>query len=290
MLAAPLAGVATLDMVAVDHAQAQQQTVLPVQQDAAASDADYNNGKDFTRPETLFQLRYRYQTSPGTSAANGTTRTVTADVVTLRSDFVYQLDPSWKVAFRGDLPLTATNPFSPDNPSGDYVYGLGDADFQAALVDTIDSRWAAGAGLRIIAPTGADNITSGKWQMMPIIGARTMLPEIGAGSYFSGTVWYDMSFAGDPTRKHISNLRLDPTFNVALPDHWFFTLYPSPDIRINYGDPIIGQTGRLFLPFDFSVGHSFSNGLTLSLEVGVPIVNDYPVYDFKTITYFNMKF
>src|SRR5215469_13018631 len=50
----------------------------------------------------------------------------------------------------------------------------------------------AGGGLRIIAPTGPDNITSGKWQMMPIVGARTMLPELSAGSYFQGVVRYDL--------------------------------------------------------------------------------------------------
>ena len=43
-------------------------------------------------------------------------------------------------------------------------------------------------------------------------------------------------------------------FNIGLPDRRFLTFYPSPDIRINYGDPITGQTGRLFLPFDVRVG------------------------------------
>lgn len=59
------------------------------------------------------------------------------------------------------------------------------------------------------------------------------------------------------------------------------TLFPSPDIRINYGDPITGQTGRWFVPFDFRVGKKFTENIALSLEIGVPIVRDYPVYDFK---------
>lgn len=57
----------------------------------------------------------------------------------------------------------------------EYKTALRDADFQAALIEQINQQWAAGGGLRIIAPTGPDNITSGKWQMMPIVGARTML-------------------------------------------------------------------------------------------------------------------
>src|SRR5262249_39066281 len=47
----------------------------------------------------------------------------------------------------------------------------------------------------------------------------------------------------------------------------FFALYPSADIRVNYGDPVTGQTGRLFLPFDFSVGaeldQEFASGRAL---------------------------
>jgi hypothetical protein len=103
-------------------------------------------------------------------------------------------------------------------------------------------------------------------------------------------VRYDVSFPGDPTKKDISNLQLEPMLNIALPDRWFFTLYPSVDIRVNYGDPVAGQTGRLFLPFDFSVGRTVANNLTVSLELGVPIIKDYPVYDFKTVTRINLRF
>jgi hypothetical protein len=37
------------------------------------------------------------------------------------------------------------------------------------------------------------------------------------------------------------------------------TFYPSNDIRINFGDPISGQTGRLFLPFDAAIGREMKN-------------------------------
>src|SRR5215469_2810557 len=249
-----------------------------------------DTGQDFTSPQNLFQLRYQYKTAPGTGSLKGTIRTVTTDTLYLRSDFTFDLGSPWKVVFRTDLPFVAKDPISSDHPSGDYLYGVGDADFQAALIEQINQQWGAGGGLRIIAPTGPDNITSGKWQMMPIIGARTMLPELSAGSYFQGAVRYDLSFAGDPTKKNISNLQLWPMLNISLPDHWFFTLYPSADIRVNYGDPVTGQTGRLFLPFDFSVGRSLTKNFTVSLEFGVPIIKDYPVYDFKTTTRLNVKF
>jgi hypothetical protein len=279
-----------LSILTSNEVRAQQQSASSTQQDAAVNAANENTGQDFTTPENLFQLRYQYKTAPGTGSVNGTIRTVTTDTLYLRSDFTYDLGSPWKVVFRSDLPLVAKDPISADHPTGDYLYGLGDADFQAALIEQINQRWAAGGGLRIIAPTGPDNITSGKWQMMPIVGARSMLPELSDGSYFQGLVRYDLSFAGDPTKKNISNLQLDPMLNISLPDRWFFMLYPSADIRVNYGDPVTGQTGRLFLPFDFSVGRSLTKYFTASLEIGVPIIKDYPVYDFKTTTRLNMKF
>jgi hypothetical protein len=70
--------------------------------------------------------------------------------------------------------------------------------------------------------------------------------------------------------------------NVGLPDRWFVTFYPSNDIRINYGTPISGQTGRLFLPLDMAVGKKLTNNLTVSLEGSVLIIKDYPGYNFKT--------
>jgi hypothetical protein len=68
-------------------------------------------------------------------------------------------------------------------------------------------------------------------------------------------VRYDLSVAGDPSAKALSNLQIAPTLNLDLPDRWFFTFDPNPDIRVNFGDPV-GQTGRLFLPFDAMVGSS----------------------------------
>jgi len=193
-------------MFAPNEVKAQQASVSSTQQGGAGGESggqdagQDNTGQDFTNPQNLFQLRYQFKTAPGTDL-NGTIRTVTTDTVTLRADFTRDLGSSWKVVFRTDLPFVAKDPISSDHPSGDYLYGVGDTDFQAALIEQINQRWAVGGGLRIVAPTGPDDITSGKWQMMPIVGARTMLPELSAGSYFEGVVRYDFSFAGDPKRR-----------------------------------------------------------------------------------------
>ena len=283
---ASLLGVAALYVSALSEANAQQ--APPSSQQSAGAPVD-NNGVDFTRPQTLLQLRYIYQTAPGSGIVPGTTRTVTSDTGVLRSDVKIDLTQQWTLALRGDLPFVAKDAITADDPGGAYVGGLGDADAQAALIRTISARWAAGGGLRIIAPTGTEDLSSGKWQALPIVGARYMLPELSSGSFFTALARYDVGFAG-PSTKNISNLQLAPTLNVSLPDHWFVTFYPDPDIRLNYGSPIVGQTGRLFLPLDLMVGREVTNDITVSLEVGFPIVNDYPVYNFKTVVRFNRTF
>jgi hypothetical protein len=196
----------------------------------------------------------------------------------------------WILALRSDLPLSAKNPVSSSNPDGDYLQGVGDVDFQAVVISNLSQRLAAGFGARLIAPTGGDNLGTGKWQIMPVVGARYGLWEINSASYFEPVVRYDVSFAGDPTRRNISNLQFAPTLNLGLPDRWFITLYPSADIRINLGDPITGQTGRLFLPFDARIGRKLSDNVSLSFELGVPIIKDYPVYLLKTQVRLNVSY
>src|SRR5579864_450533 len=117
-------------------------------------------GLDFFRPSpNMFQALYEYRTAPGSS------REVTSEVLNLRYDHAYDLGSGWILATRWDLPLLAKNPVTASNPNGDYLYGIGDADGQAALIRNVSSNFAFGFGLRLIAPTGNDVLGSGKWQM-----------------------------------------------------------------------------------------------------------------------------
>jgi len=117
---------------------------------------------------------------------------------------------------------------------------------------------------------------------MPIVGARYSLPEVSSSSYFEPLLRYDSSVAGDPTKRNIQNLQFAPMLNIGMSNGWSLTLYPSTDIRVNFGDPVTGQTGRWFVPFDFRVNKLLTKGVVISCEFGVPIIKDYPVYDFKT--------
>ena len=262
-----------------------------VAQTASGQGQNDNAGNDLFRPPAnLFQMTDEYKTAPGSGSAPGTTRDVTTETLNLRMDHSLDLAPMWILALRGDLPLLAKNPITPDNLNGDYLTGVGDADVQAIIIRNVDQRWTVGFGARLIAPTGDDTLGSGKWQVMPGAGFRYALWEISPSSYFEPLVRYDVSFTGDPTKKNISNLQFAPTLNIGLPDRWFLTFYPSPDIRINYGDPITGQTGRLFLPFDVRVGRQLSNNTALSFELSVPIIKDYPVYNLKTQVRLNVTY
>jgi hypothetical protein len=262
-----------------------------VAQEASPQGQSANDGNDFFRPPpNLFQMMDQYKTAPGSGSTPGSTREVTTETLNLRMDHALDLAPQWILALRADLPLLAKNPVSSSNPDGDYLRGVGDADVQAAVIHNLSQRWAIGFGARLIAPTGGDTLGSGKWQIMPVAGVRYELWEINSSSYFEPVFRYDLSFAGDPTKKNIRNLQFAPTFNLGLPDRWFLTFYPSADIRINFGDPITGQTGRLFLPFDVRIGRKLSDNIALSLEVGVPIIKDYPVYDFKTQVRLNVTY
>ncbi len=39
-----------------------------------------------------------------------------------------------------------------------------------------------------------------------------------------------------------------------------------------------------------AIGRTLTKEITLSLEVSIPMLNDYPVYDFKTVTRLNIRF
>jgi hypothetical protein len=244
-------------------------------------DPNYN-GEDFTRPQSSFETRFLYQTSSG--AASQTDR----GAWLLRANWKADLDSGWKLGLLAQVPVVDKTTFDPTGT--DRESGIGETTFQAALSHAIDRHWAFGFGARLVAPTGEESLGTGKWLIMPGFGVRYSFLEIGPETYVVPVVRYAISFAGDPSRRNISEPQIAPTLNIGLPDRWFVTFYPSNDIRINFGDPISGQTGRLFLPLDVLVGRKVTDSLTISLEAGVPIVNDYPVYNFKTELRMVMKF
>ena len=234
---------------------------------------DYN-GEDFTRPQNYFELRIEDRTS-------GSGNPTDTRYFIPRFGGALTLSPDWKFGWQAQLPLVARKIEAPGDAS-QREFGVGDGALQGALIQTLSDRWAYGFGARIVMPTADDRLGGGKWTVMPGFGFRYSFLELGSDTYFVPKIRYAIGVAGDPTRRSLNQPEIAPTFNLGLPDSWFVTLYPSYDIRINDGAPISGQTGRLFLPLDVMVGRKLSDNLQVSLEIGVPIVKDYPVYNFKS--------
>jgi hypothetical protein len=230
---------------------------------------------DPTRPTNYFDLRNRYQDST-TTKRNDKVETI------FRGNGDFELGESWELGYRADLPLIASNSVARTDPDGDYEYGVGRPLLSTYLANTLSDRWAYAFGGQVVAPAVSGTaFGSGNWDVRPFVGVRTMLPEISEGSFFVPLFRYVQTFAASyPGSRPASNLQVAPELKIDLADSWFVTLFPSPDMRWNFGAKASGQTGRLFLPLDIAPGRNFGNLLT-SLEVSVPLVKDYPVYHLK---------
>ncbi len=264
----------------LSHAAAQQTAAEPQDdggsQNSVADQDPKNIGNDLTRPQNSLDLRFRNQESSG--ATSQTSRDYWIARITSR----IQIDPDWKLSLYAQTELQDKTTFTEGTPGSDEDFGLGNSVFQAVLIRSLSDQAAFGFGARLAAPTASDDIGNGKWQIMPGFGVRYTFTELSKDTYFVPAIRYAVSFAGDPAKRNIAEPQIAPTFNLDLPGPWYLTFYPSYDIRINYGDPVSGQTGRLFLPADAALGYALTDKVSMSLEVSVPIIKDYPVYDFKT--------
>ncbi len=262
--------------IALSQTQPGGQETTTTRQPGPEQEEPEYNGQDFTRPQRSFETRVFLRDSSG--ATSRTDR----DGLLFKLTWKIDVGAGWRLGLLAQDDLVDKTTRSFDQSGFDNEKGVGDAVLQAALAYEIDRHWAFGFGARLVAPTAQDALGSGRWRIMPGFGVRYSFLDIGPDTYFGPVVRYVVSFAGDPARRNVSEPQIAPTLNIGLPDRWFVTFYPSNDIRINYADPISGQTGRLFLPLDVAVGRKTTDGVIVSLEVGVPVIKDYPVYDFKT--------
>jgi hypothetical protein len=239
-------------------------------------------GDDPTRPLGKIELLDRYTEAPGPGVEEGTTKRIETNSPFARIDVPFRLTPQWELNFRTEIPVVWTNGVTPQNPTGATVSGFGNVLGQAWIVHDFDQRWAVALGGQLIAPASTNGVATDAWEQVTGFVVRAMLPEISPGSYFAPQVRYGIDFEGNDDGRLLRQLRIAPTLNINLPHNLFFTLYPSPDIRLNYGAPVQNQTGRLFLPLNFMVGWKPTEHTVISAEFGIPIIKDFPVYTFKT--------
>lgn len=244
---------------------------------AAAEEQD-----DPTRPVTSLDLRPHYEDDT-VSARNDRLNLI------FRRNDKWDLDGDWKLATRLDVPMAFSDNQTDANPSGAYRAGLGRVLLQVYAADLLDDRWAVAAGSQLVTAAAASNYGSGNWDMVPILAARALLPEISEGSYFVSEARYAVSFGRSFGSRPASELQFAPEFKLAVSPRWFVVLFPSTDIRMNFGRKVTGQTGRLFLPLDGEMGCNLGDGKVASLEVSAPVVRDYPLYRLKIEARFSLR-
>jgi hypothetical protein len=250
--------------------------------DSDPPDVANGTGDDPTRPLGKIELLDRYTEAPGPGVVEGTTKRVQTNTPFARIDAPFRLAPRWELNFRAEIPVVSTNGVTAENPTGATVSGFGNVLTQAWIVHDLDQRWAVALGGQLIAPTASNGVATDAWEQVTGFVVRVMLPEVSSGSYFAPQVRYGIDFEANDDGQLLRQLRIAPTLNINLPQDLFFTLYPSPDIRLNYGTPVWNQTGRLFLPLNFMVGWKPTAHTVISAEFGIPIIKDFPVYTFKT--------
>jgi hypothetical protein len=278
---------------------------------------EVNTGQDITKPVRRFDLRFSYTNAADFSFPQPLGRGEAADIVrdtvregvrrgdsakeiqrtaerrlreaslkefepdvhtiTLRMDLPRKLGGGWAFNTRFDLPMSFNDIPTRDNPTGDTEFNVNDVLVQGLLIKAFNPAVAVGFGTQFIIPTGTDDSFSGnRWRLVPTVGARVSLPQITKGSFFAFGARYDWDFAGDDGRSHTSQLQFSPTLNIALPDRWFLTLFPSTDIRVDLEDG-----GKWFVPANFMIGKMLNKSTVASVEVGIPIIDDFDLYDFK---------
>jgi hypothetical protein len=244
-------------------------------------DGANRTGDDPTQPLGKIELLNRYTDAPGPGVLKGTTKSLETNTSFARIEAPLRLSPLWELNFRTEIPVVWTNSVTPGNPTGATIFGLGNVLTQGWIVHNFDQRWAVALGGQLIAPSSTNGVATDAWEWVTGFVVRAMLPEISEGSYFAPQVRYGIDFAGNDDGKMLRQLRIAPTLNINLPHRLLFTLYPSPDIRWNYGTPVRNQTGRLFLPLNFMAGWKPTEHTVISAEFGIPIIRDFPVYTFK---------
>ena len=211
----------------------------PVLAGSDSPDVVNGTGDDPTQPLGKIELLDRYTEAPGPGVEEGTTKTIQTNTPFARIETPpFSLAPQWELNFRAEIPVVWTNGVTAENPTGATVSGFGNVLGQAWIVHDLDQRWAVALGGQLIAPTSTNGVASDAWEQVTGLVVRAMLPEISPGSYFAPQARYGIDFEGNDDGRMLRQLRIAPTFNINLPHNLFFTLYPSPDIRLNYGTPV----------------------------------------------------
>jgi hypothetical protein len=263
-----MAGVATFVTLLLAPIQAPAAETVPL--DKRLEDPV---GEDPTRPRPEMLLRYEFRNEPG--RAPDTVHAFLFEGITR-----VPINERWAGRLRLDMPLVLTNLPSDDDSGDAWRFGSGDLLTEAAAIHYPNERWALAAGAQVLFPTASRDVIGGdSWIVGPGAVARAMLPELSPDSFVAPHLFYAVDTGGDRMREHVSELHVQPQLHWAPTPTVFFELFPAADIVVNL--TAAGSRGRLFFPFNALAGILLTPKIVTSLEIGVPIVKDYPLYDFK---------
>jgi hypothetical protein len=230
-------------------------------------------GADPTRPRPELLAKYGFLNAPGRPPDS-------VNLFTLEGILRVPVNDRWAGRLRFEMPLGLTNVPSADEPGSAWRFGSGDLLTEAAAIHYLNARWAVAAGGQLVFPTASQNVIGDDAWVLGVGGVvRAMLPELSDDSFVVPQLVYAFDAGGTRRGERVQALLLQPTIHWAATHAIFLELFPSGDIVVNFDQP--ERRGRLFFPITALAGVLLTPRLVTTLEIGVPLVKDYPVYDFK---------
>ncbi|MHC4255009.1 MAG: hypothetical protein ACYSUL_05235, partial [Planctomycetota bacterium] len=140
------------------------------------------------------------------------------------------------------------------------------------------SRWTYASGVQLIWPSASqDQMGFGKYIAGPTVGA-TYRPESWELGGFVGALVSDLfDYEGKDNREDFHQLVVQPLFNYNFEvgeSFWFFTFIP--EVRVNWE-----QNNNVFLPLKTTIGRLVTDDMIVTGGFGIPVVNDYDLYDWQ---------
>jgi len=170
----------------------------------------------------------------------------TQEVINIQPVIPINLSPDWNLITRTIVPVISQPQLTPD---GERTFGLGDTTASAFLSPAHSGKFIWGVGPAFLLPTATDqDLGTGKWGAGP-----TAVGLIMDGPWVYGALINNIwSFAGDPGRKDVNQMTLQPFVNYNFKDGWYLSSSPlvtadwNADNDNRWTLPVGGAFGRVF--------------------------------------------
>ncbi len=261
----------------------------PVPDTVGQAEEAVNDGQDFTRPLTRFDLRFQINQISGDATAYTTTFRVD-------KPFLLNGGKDGILSLRVDFPLIYSDAVGRDNPNGDYEFGTSDTLTQLAYIPPAEASqdlpWdAMGFGIQLLWPTASkDMMGNEQYVAAPLAGFKFDMPQISEGSFLVLVYRHFFNYAdysGGDMRDDMHEIAISPTLHISTRDtdlpFDFIDFWGGNDIRINLENGTAKSRGDVFIPFDIIVGKMINKSTVASINFATPIYHsdDYDLYDWK---------